>query len=420
MLDIKFIRRNPELIKEAARKKHINFNVDELLSVDQIRLEKLSTVETLRAEQNLVSDKIPTANPEERNDLIAKMSLLKDDLKKHEDDLKQVMIDWQKLMLAVPNIPDISVPEGESDADNMEIRQEGEKPVFNFTPKSHIELAEMHDLADFERGTKVSGFRGYFLKNEAAQLSMALWQFATEELNAKGYIPMMVPSLVSKKTLMGTGYLPGGEDDLYRTQDDDYLAGTAEVATMSYYSDEILDISELPKKIVAWSPCFRREAGSHSKDTKGLMRVHEFYKVEQVILCEANHEQSVHYHEEVNNNIETLAQKLGIPYRVVVNCGGDLGQGQVKKYDVELWIPSQNTYREISSASYFHDFQTRRLNIRYKDKDGKMRFVHSLNSTMAPTPRFLIALLENYQQADGTIKIPEVLQKYIGKEYIGK
>ncbi len=420
MLDIKFIRENPELIKEAARKKHINFNVDELLSVDQIRLEKLSTVETLRAEQNLVSDKIPTANPEERNDLIAKMSLLKDDLKKHEDDLKQVMIDWQKLMLAVPNIPDISVPEGESDADNMEIRQEGEKPVFNFTPKSHIELAEMHDLADFERGTKVSGFRGYFLKNEAAQLSMALWQFATEELNAKGYIPMMVPSLVSKKTLMGTGYLPGGEDDLYRTQDDDYLAGTAEVATMSYYSDEILDISELPKKIVAWSPCFRREAGSHSKDTKGLMRVHEFYKVEQVILCEANHEQSVHYHEEVNNNIETLAQKLGIPYRVVVNCGGDLGQGQVKKYDVELWIPSQNTYREISSASYFHDFQTRRLNIRYKDKDGKMRFVHSLNSTMAPTPRFLIALLENYQQADGTIKIPEVLQKYIGKEYIGK
>lgn len=420
MLDIKFIRENPELIKEAARKKHINFNVDELLSVDQIRLEKLSTVETLRAEQNLVSDKIPTANHEERNDLIAKMSLLKDDLKKHEDDLKQVMINWQKLMLAVPNIPDISVPEGESDADNMEIRQEGEKPVFNFTPKSHIELAEMHDLADFERGTKVSGFRGYFLKNEAAQLSMALWQFATEELNAKGYIPMMVPSLVSKKTLMGTGYLPGGEDDLYRTQDDDYLAGTAEVATMSYYSDEILDISELPKKIVAWSPCFRREAGSHSKDTKGLMRVHEFYKVEQVILCEANHEQSVHYHEEVNNNIETLAQKLGIPYRVVVNCGGDLGQGQVKKYDVELWIPSQNTYREISSASYFHDFQTRRLNIRYKDKDGKMRFVHSLNSTMAPTPRFLIALLENYQQPDGTIKIPEVLQKYIGKEYIGK
>ncbi len=421
MLDIKFIRENPELIKEAARKKHIDFNVDELVSIDQTRLEKLSLVETLRAEQNVVSDKIPSATAEERADLIAKMTILKDDLKKHEDDLREIMIQWQLLMLAVPNIPDITVPEGDSDADNMEIRQEGEKPNFDFTPKSHIELAEMHDLADFERGTKVSGFRGYFLKKEAAQLSMALWQFATEELNAKGYIPMMVPSLVSKKTLMGTGYLPGGEDDLYRTQDEDYFAGTAEVATMSYYSDEILDISELPKKIVAWSPCFRREAGSHSKDTKGLYRVHEFMKVEQVILCEANHEQSVQYHEEVNANIESLAQKLGIPYRVVLNCGGDLGQGQVKKYDVELWVPSQNMYREISSASYFHDFQTRRLNIRYKDKEGKIRFVHSLNSTMAPTPRFLIAILENNQQSDGTIKIPEVLQKYMGgKTVIGK
>ena len=420
MLDIKFIRENPELIKEAARKKHIDFNVDELLSIDQTRLEKLSLVESLRTEQNIVSDKIPNATTEERADLIAKMTILKEDLKKNEDELRQVMSQWQLLMLAVPNIPDITVPEGDSDADNMEIRQEGEKPVFTFTPKSHIELVELHDLADFERGAKVSGFRGYFLKNEAAQLSMALWQFATEELNAKGYMPMMVPSLVSKKTLMGTGYLPGGEDDLYRTQDDDYFAGTAEVATMSYYSDEVLDSSELPIKIVAWSPCFRREAGSHSKDTKGLYRVHEFMKVEQVVLCEANHEQSVQYHEEVNANIETLAQKLGIPYRVVLNCGGDLGQGQVKKYDVELWIPSQNTYREISSASYFHDFQTRRLNIRYKDAEGKMRFAHSLNSTMAPTPRFLIAILENYQQADGTIKIPEVLQKYIGKEYIGK
>ncbi len=420
MLDIKFIRENPDLIKEAARKKHIDFNVDELVSVDQKRIEKLSLVESLRAEQNIVSDKIPSASVEERADLIAKMTILKDDLKKNEEELREVMTTWQKLMLSVPNIPDISVPEGDSDADNMEIRQEGIKPEFSFAPKSHIELVELHDLADFERGTKVAGFRGYFLKNEGALLSFALWQFALDELRAKEYIPMMVPSLVSKKTLMGTGYLPGGEDDLYRTQDDDYFAGTAEVATMSYYSDEILDIKELPKKIVAWSPCFRREAGSHSKDTKGLYRVHEFMKVEQVVLCEANHEQSVQYHEEVNANIETLAQKLGIPYRVVLNCGGDLGQGQVKKYDVELWVPSQNMYREISSASYFHDFQARRLNIRYRDTDGKMRFVHSLNSTMAPTPRFLIAILENYQQADGTIKIPEVLQKYIGKEYIGK
>jgi seryl-tRNA synthetase len=417
MLDIKFIRENPELIREAARKKHISFNVDELISSDQKRLEKLSLVETLRAEQNVVSDKIPQASPEEKQTLIAQMTELKANLKKHEDALKEIMTEWQRLMLAVPNVPDISVPEGESDADNMEAHTWGEKPVFDFPIKNHIELCELHDLADFERGAKVSGFRGYFLKNEGALLSYALWQFAIEELVKAGYQPMIVPSLVSKKTLMGTGYLPGGEDDLYRTQDDDYLAGTGEVATMSYYSDETLEMNA-PKKIAAFSPCFRREAGAHSKDTKGLYRVHEFMKVEQVVLCHANHEESVKYHEEVQANIEAMIQKLGIPYQVVVNCGGDLGQGQVKKYDTNLWIPSQGSYREISSASYFHDYQTRRLNIRYKDSEGKMRFVHSLNSTMAPTPRFLIAILENNQQADGSIKVPDVLQKYVGKEFI--
>lgn len=419
MLDIKFIRDNPELIKEAARKKHSDFQVDELLKIDETRLQKLSLVESLRAEQNAVSDKIPNANPDERQTLITQMTALKGDLKKHEDELKEVMVSWQKLMLQVPNVPDISVPEGESDADNREVRDWGEKPTFGFEIKDHVALTELHDLADFERGAKVSGFRGYFLKNEAALLSHALWQFAMDELVQVGFTPMIVPSLVNRKTLMGTGYLPGGEDDLYKTQDDDYLAGTGEVATMSYFSDEILE-GAFPKKIAAFSPCFRREAGAHSKDTKGLFRVHEFFKVEQVVLCHANHEDSVKFHEEVQSNIESMIQKLEIPYRVVINCGADLGQGQVKKYDTELWIPSQNTYREISSASYFHDFQTRRLNIRYRDADGKLRLTHSLNSTMAPTPRLLIAILENNQQADGTIKIPQVLQKYLGKEYIGK
>jgi seryl-tRNA synthetase len=215
MLDIKFIRENPELIKEAARKKHIAFNVDELLSSDTKRLEKLSLVETLRAEQNLVSDKIPQANPDEKHALIAQMTTLKGDLKKHEDELKEIMIEWQRLMLAVPNVPDISVPEGDSDAGNMEVRDWGEKPQFNFEVKDHIQLAEMHDLADFERGAKVAGFRGYFLKNEAVLIEMALWQLFNEKLVAKGFTPMIVPSLVSKKTLIGTGYLPGGEDDLY-------------------------------------------------------------------------------------------------------------------------------------------------------------------------------------------------------------
>lgn len=418
MLDIKFIRENPELIKEAARKKHLSFNVDELITADQARLEKLSLVESLRAEQNAVSDKIPSATPEEKAELIGKMTLLKEDLKKHEESLKEIMTTWQTLMLAVPNVPDISVPEGDDDTGNMEVRDWGEKPTYNFQVKDHIELCELHDLADFERGAKVAGFRGYFLKNEAVLIEMALWQLFNEKLVAKGFTPMIVPSLVSKKTLVGTGYLPGGEDDLYRTQDEEYLAGTGEVATMSYYSDEVLEMSQLPIKISAFSPCFRREAGSHSKDTKGLIRVHEFFKLEQVVLCEASHTTSVELHEQITANVEEILQLLELPYHVVANCGGDLGQGQVKKYDIEVWMPSQNTYRETHSASYFHDYQTRRLNIRYRDSEGKLRFVHSLNNTAVATPRIVACILENNQQADCSIKIPEVLQKYVGKEFI--
>jgi seryl-tRNA synthetase len=217
---------------------------------------------------------------------------------------------------------------------------------------------------------------------------------------------------------MGTGYLPQGEEDLYKTQDGDFLAGTAEVPLMGFHQDEILDKNDLPKKYLGFSPCFRREAGSHSKDIKGLIRVHEFYKWEQLILCEASHAESVKYHEEINKNIESFIESLEIPYHTVVNCGGDLGMGQVKKYDVELWVPKENKYREIGSASYFHDFQTRRLNIRYRDDDGKLRYAHSLNSTAIPTPRILVSLVENFQQEDGSIKIPSVLQKYFGKEVI--
>lgn len=420
MLDIKFIRENPDLIKEAARKKHIDFNVDELVAADQKRVEKLSLVESLRAEQNSVSEKIPSASPEERQALISRMTTLKEDLRRHEGELRDVMAEWQRLMLAVPNVPDISVPEGESDADNREVRDWGERPRFAFAPKDHIALCEAHDLADFERGAKVAGFRGYFLKNEAAQIEMALWQLFSERLVAKGFTPMIVPSLVSKKTLVGTGYLPGGEDDLYRTQDDEYLAGTGEVATMSYYGDEILDASKLPIRMAAFSPCFRREAGAHSKDTKGLIRVHEFFKLEQVVLCEASHATSVALHEEITGNVEEVLQLLGLHYHVVVNCAGDLGQGQVKKYDIEVWMPSQDTFRETHSASYFHDYQTRRLNIRYRDADGKLRFAHSLNNTAVATPRIVACILEQYQQEDGTVRIPDALRPYLGnREFIG-
>jgi seryl-tRNA synthetase len=419
MLDIKFIKENKDLIQEAARKKHVDFSAEELITLDEQRIQTLSLVESLRAEQNIISDKIPQmTDPVERQTEIEKMRLLKEDLKKHEDTLRDVMTAWQGLMLLVPNIPDMSVPDGDSDEDNVEVKVWGDKPVFDFEPKDHITLMENLDMADFERGTKVSGFRGYFLKNEGALIEMALWQLFMDVLLKKGFSPMIVPSLVNRQTLFGTGYLPQGEEDLYKTQDGEYLAGTGEVATMAYYSDEILKKEQLPIKFAAFSPCFRREAGSHSKDVKGLVRVHEFFKLEQVVLCEANHETSVQFHEEVTANVEEVLQLLKLPYHVVVNCGGDLGLGQVKKYDIEVWVPSQQKYRETHSASYFHDFQTRRLNIRYRDEEGKMKYVHSLNNTAVATPRMVACLVENYQQADGSIIVPEALRKYIGKDVI--
>lgn len=425
MLDIKFIRENKELIALAAKKKRIEFDVAELIKKDDERRGIMTSIETKRAEQNAMSERITKADADERPKLIASMKTVKDAAAEEEEKLKTIMKDWQALMLQVPNIPDMSVPDGNSDEDNKEVKIWGEKKSFDFTPKDHITLMQELDMVDLERGVKVSGFRGYILKNDAVRLCMAIWSLALEHFGdptseTKGFNPMIVPSLVRKELLYGSGYLPQGAEDLYKTQDDDYLAGTAEVATMGLHGDEILDFAKLPYKYLAFSPCFRREAGSHGKDIRGLIRVHEFYKWEQVILCEANHEQSVNYHEMLNRNTEEFIEKLGIPYHTVVNCGGDLGLGQVKKYDIELWVPLEKKYREISSASYFHDFQTRRLGIRYKDGEGKMRFAHSLNSTAIPSPRILVSLIENYQQADGSIAIPEVLQKYMGKSVIKK
>ena len=424
MLDIKFIRENKELIIEGARKKHIKFDPSDLIKVDDKRKELLSEIEKMRAEQNEVSVRLPQLKEAgQKAELIAQMKILKEKLQKEEEKLKEVMKEWQSLMLQVPNVPDVSVPEGEGDEANKEVKVWGEIPKMDFKPKDHIELMEKLNLADFETGTKVAGFRGYFLKNEAAELEFAIWQLTLELFRAKhpDYSLMVVPSLVKRETLLGTGYLPQGEEEIYRTQDSDYLAGTAEVATMSYYSDKTLKKQDLPKKMLSFSPCFRREAGSYSKDTKGIMRVHEFFKFEQVILCEASHETSVKHHEELLLNAEEILQAMGIPYHVVINSGGDLGLGQVKKYDIEVWISSQNKYRESHSCSYFHDFQTRRLNIKYKDTDGKTKFTHSLNNTAIATPRIIISILENNQQADGSIKIPEGLRKYMGgKEYIGR
>ncbi len=419
MLDIKFIRENMDLVSEGAKKKHIDFNVDTLLSVDDKRRELMLAIENKRAEQNAVSEKmVRTTDAGEKATMISEMKLLKEELQKEEEELKAVMLEWQTLMVAVPNIPDISVPDGLDDKDNREVKVFGEIPKFSFTPKNHIDLMLALDMLDLERGAKVSGFRGYFLKNDAVRLQFALWQFVQDHYLKKGdWKQMIVPSVVRREVFMGTGYLPQGEEDLYKTQDGDYLSGTAEVATMGYYMDEVLEKKDLPVKVLSFSPAYRREAGAHGKDTKGLIRVHEFYKFEQVVLCEASHAESVKFHEEIQRNTEELMEALGLPYHVVANCGGDLGLGQVKKYDIEAWLPSENTYRETGSASYFHDFQTRRLNIRYRDDEGKMKFVHSLNNT-ALSGRPLIMIIENYQNEDGSIRIPEVLQKYMGGQSI--
>ncbi len=378
----------------------------------------MSVIEGKRAEQNEVSAKIPQATPEERQNLITAMTTLKEGLQADEEKLKPLMEEWQALMLQVPNIPDMSVPDGESDADNEEIKVWGEKPNFDFEAKDHVELMLKHKMVDFERGTKVHGFRGYYLVGDGAKLSWAIWNYANDFFGQRGFTQVIPPTIVRKANLYGTGHLPNEAEDVYNTQDEDYLIGTSEVSVMGMYADEILEKADLPMKYLGFSPCYRREAGSHGKDTKGLIRVHEFYKVEQVLLCEASHQESVRLHEEITQNTEEFMQSLGIPYHVVLNCGADIGQGQVKKYDVEAWVPNEQTYRETHSSSYFHDFQTRRFNIRYRDTDGKVRYAHSLNNTAVASPRILGSLVENFQQADGSIKIPEVLVPYFGKAVI--
>lgn len=421
MLDIKFIRENKDIVIAGAKKKRITVDIDKLIALDEKRRQIQSVIDSKRAEQNAASLAIAgTKSDAEKQEIISRMQNVKETLKLEEESLQEILKDWRALMLAVPNIPDISVPEGDSDKDNKEVRTWGDIPKFDFEPKSHIELLEMHDMADTERGAKVAGFRGYFLKNDGARLVWALERFVQDKFADLGFTPMIVPSLVRREPFMGTGYLPQSEEDLYKTQDGDYLAGTAEVASMAYYMDEILDKKDLPIKFFAFSPCFRREAGSYGKDTKGIFRIHEFVKYEQVVLCEASHEESVKYHEELTANSEKLLQMLKLPYRVVINCGADLGLGQVKKYDIEAWLPSEKQYRETHSSSYFHDFQTRRLNIRYRDEEGIVRYVHSLNNTALAMPRILTQIVENYQKNDGSIAVPDALRGYMGKDEIAR
>ncbi len=440
MLDIKFIRENKDIVIAGARKKHIEVDINRLIELDDKRKELQKSFDDKRAEQNEASKKISQLQPDDRKEYIYKMADVKKAMQADADALEIVMKEWRDIMVRVPNVPDMTVPDGASDADNQEFKTWGEIRKFGFTYKSAVDLLVLNDMADFERGAKVAGFRGYFLKNDGVRLVWALERFVQDRfmnpvrsatnggdsgdgktsngVNREGFQPIIVPSLVRKEPFIGTGFLPQSEDDLYKTQDGDYLAGTAEVASMGYYMGEVLEKKDLPIKFFAFSPCFRREAGSHGRDEKGLFRVHEFVKYEQVVLCEASHEESVKHHEELTANSEALLQELKLPYRVVLNCGGDIGLGQVKKYDIEAWMPTERKYRETHSSSYFHDFQSRRLNIRYRDDDGSLKFVHSLNNTAIALPRILCQIVENYQKSDGSIEVPEVLRAYMGKDAI--
>lgn len=415
MLSINFIRENKQKIIDAAKNKNREIDLDKIISLDDERRKLIQQTQVLREERNKSSRTKLT--PE----IIKRGKELKDELKKIEDQLTNSNSQLTTLISFIPNIPLNEAPIGKDASGNVEIRRWGKPPKFDFTPKTHIELGKDLDIIDMERGSKISGYRGYFLKNAGAILHMALLFYTFQKLIKKGYTPIIAPSIVKRFTLFGSAQLPWGEKEIYQLNDDDvYLSGTAETPITAYFSNEILNENNLPKKFVAISPCFRREAGSYGKDTKGIYRVHEFWKIEQIIISKNNMAESRKFHEELQINAEEILQNLNLPYRVLDMCTGDMGEPQVKKYDIETWMPSRNAYGETMSNSIMGDFQTRRLNIKYRQKGGKSEFCHSLNNTALASPRILIAILENYQQKDGSIKIPSVLENLTGLTTINK
>ncbi|HYH01643.1 MAG TPA: serine--tRNA ligase, partial [Bacillota bacterium] len=350
----------------------------------------------------------------ERDEMVLRVKQVKEQITWHEEQLLVYRSEFDKIMLTVPSVPAPEVPIGRSDTDNVEIRKWGEIPRFAFNPKDHLELVEMLDLVDIPRAVKFAGSRSYFLKNEGALLEMAICRFVIDHLRAKGFTLMTVPLMVRADAMQGTGYFPIGYEQAYKlTEDELFLVGTSEVSIVSYHQNEVLNVTELPKKYVGYSTCFRREAGTYGKDTRGLYRVHQFQKVEQVIFCRADAAEAERIHYEILNNTEEILQALELPYRVALACTGEIGIGQVRKHEVETWMPSRNGYCETHSCSTLNDFQARRSNIKYRDNDGTLKYVFTLNNTGIASPRILIPLLEINQNGDGSVKIPKVLQPYM-------
>lgn len=421
MIDIKDLRNRPDYYRTSTAAKGSDSSlVDKILVADETRRGTLSDKEVVRSEQNKLSSMIPKASPEEREALLAKTKDLSEQLKTLEEKATQAEKEYMDLLCQIPNPIHESVTVGNTDEDNKVLRYEGDKPDFDFEPKEHWELAEDLDLLDLERAAKVSGSRFFYMKNDLVLLEFALIQFVLHKLVAKGFTPVIPPYMVRERAMFGTGYFPDAENGVYIVnpgEDDLFLIGTSEVPLVNYHDGEILDTKDLPLRYVGVSPCFRREAGSYGKDTKGILRVHQFEKVEMVSFCSP--EKSWEEHEFLRSVEEEILQELEIPYQVMDICSGDLGGSAAKKYDLEAWMPGQGKYREVTSTSNTTDFQARRLQIRCKNGEEKPELLHILNGT-ATSMRPLIAIMENYQQKDGSIMIPKALQGLMGKDRITK
>ncbi len=432
MLDIKFIREHPDRVRDGLRKKGVQFDLEHLLGVDERRRAKIQEVEALRTEQNAASDNVAGLDADSREKRVAEMRVLKSKLGDLAFELKTLEVEFEELMRQVPNLPLDGVPEGD-ERSNVVLREAGEKPVFKFRPQDYVELGSSLDLIDTERAAKVSGSRFGYLKHEAPLLEFALVQFAMGflidlkniaaairagglNLSAKPFIPVVPPVLVRPEAMRGMGYAERGSDEMYRLEKDDlYLVGTSEQSVGPMHGEEVFAEDQLPHRHVAFSTCFRREAGSYGKDTRGILRVHQFDKVEMFSF--ATPETSRDEHRLLLALEEGLLLALGIPYRVLEIAAGDLGDPAAAKYDLEAWLPGQNSgqgeYREVTSTSNTTDFQARRLGIKVRRKDGSSEFVHMLNGTAFAIGRTLIAILENYQQEDGSARVPDALRPYM-------
>ncbi len=416
MIDIKLIREDPQRFKDAARAKNFDVDIDRLLRIDAELRDISRQLQELTTEKNSIGKSITSLDGDRKAAALVRLGELKASQSGLNETTKELQPQFDALMMQVAAPAAADVPAGKDDTENVELRKWGQVRQFEFEPKDHVQLGLELGLIDMERGVKLAGTRNYFLTGHGALLHWAVLRFAMDHMVARGYRPMTVPLLMRDEAMRGTGYFPGAEEQTYRMERDGLnLAGTAEVPLTAYRSGEIVAELELPLKMVSMSTCFRRESGAAGKDTYGLYRIHQFDKVEQVIICENDEQKSIEYHREILSNSEAVMQAMNLPYRVVNVCTGDLGRGQVQKFDIETWMPSRNSYGETHSASRFYEFQARRMNLRYKQTaDKKNLFCHTLNNTVIASPRVLIPIIELNQNADGSITIPEVLRPYMG------